>query len=322
LMRLGRAQDFAGAEHEEADLLIAIDTAAGAAATPSGPDAISGEWAGRANLLDPHPIYRWPIIDEVSLATRGSVEGDEAPAATSYPALIGGSAARARDVIFARRSAQRFDGKATMSADVFCHLLDSLLPRDTLPFDIWRFSPRLHPLLFVHRVEGLEPGLYALPRNLGVLEMLRAQLRQDFEWSAVAGAPTHLPLFKLFPANCKALARTLCCHQAIAADACFSLVMLSEFTSVVAANAWRYRQLHWEAGLLGQVLYLEAEAAGYRGTGIGCFFDDDLHQLIGIGTNQFQTLYCFAVGRPKTDDRIKSLPAYVGRADNLEEDRQ
>jgi len=27
-------------------------------------------------------------------------------------------------------------------------------------------------------------------------------------------------------------------------------------------------KLFWEAGLLGQVLYLEAEAAGVRGTGI------------------------------------------------------
>ena len=35
-----------------------------------------------------------------------------------------------------------------------------------------------------------------------------------------------------------------------------------------------YRRLFWECGLIGQVLYLEAEAAGVRGTGIGCFYDD------------------------------------------------
>ena len=89
--------------------------------------------------------------------------------------------------------------------------------------------------------------------------------------------------------------------------------MLSEFEPIVAANPWRYRQLHWEAGLLGHVLYLEAEAAGLRGTGIGCYFDDAVHSLLGIRTMQFQALYHFTVGRPLTDDRIRTLPAYPGR---------
>ena len=33
---------------------------------------------------------------------------------------------------------------------------------------------------------------------------------------------------------------------------------------------------------MGQLLYLEAEAAGLRGTGIGCFFDDEVHRAIGL----------------------------------------
>lgn len=35
-----------------------------------------------------------------------------------------------------------------------------------------------------------------------------------------------------------------------------------------------YPRLFWETGVLGQVLYLEAHAAGLSATGIGCFFDD------------------------------------------------
>ena len=35
--------------------------------------------------------------------------------------------------------------------------------------------------------------------------------------------------------------------------------------------------------MIGQVLYLEAEAVGVRTTGIGCFFDDPVHQAMGFG---------------------------------------
>ena len=35
--------------------------------------------------------------------------------------------------------------------------------------------------------------------------------------------------------------------------------------------------------------------------------------LLGINTTQFQALYHFTVGRPLTDDRITTLPAYPGR---------
>ena len=56
------------------------------------------------------------------------------------------------------------------------------------------------------------------------------------------------------------------CHQDIAADSAFSLGMIAEFEGRLREEgAWWYPRLFWEAGLLGQVLYLEAEAAGVRG---------------------------------------------------------
>jgi len=203
-----------------------------------------------------------------------------------------------------------------MGLDQFYRMLDGLLPRPVAPWDVWGFTPRLHPLLFVHRVEGLDPGVYALPRNPEAMPALRAALRADFEWQRVDGAPAHLRLVRLLPLNTRAVIRTASCHQAIAGDACFAVSMLSEFEPIVRANAWRYRQLHWEAGLLGQALYLEAEAAGLRGTGIGCFFDDSVHEMLGITTTQFQALYHFTVGRALTDDRIATSAAYPGRRRN------
>jgi hypothetical protein len=103
----------------------------------------------------------------------------------------------------------------------------------------------------------------------------------------------------------------LSCHQAIAGGGAFSLGMIADFAdSIRAAGAWWYRRLFWESGILGQVLYLEAEAAGLRGTGIGCFFDDAVHDLLGLGDERFQSLYHFTVGGPIDDARLITLPPY------------
>ena len=82
-------------------------------------------------------------------------------------------------------------------------------------------------------------------------------------------------------------------------------------------GAWWYRRLFWEAGVLGQALYLEAEAIGIRATGIGCYFDDLFHRLLGTGAaatqgaREFQDLYHFTVGGPVEDRRIQTLPPYA-----------
>jgi hypothetical protein len=51
----------------------------------------------------------------------------------------------------------------------------------------------------------------------------------------------------------------------------------------------RYRHLFWETGMIGQVLYLEAEAQGVSATGIGSFFDDPVHELMGLPDDAFQS---------------------------------
>ena len=62
--------------------------------------------------------------------------------------------------------------------------------------------------------------------------------------------------------------------------------------------------------MIGQLLYLESEAAGIRSTGIGCFFDDPMHEVLGIEGRAFQDLYHFTVGGPVEDARLTTLPAY------------
>ena len=80
LMGLDRAEDFSGAEAEDPELLIAIEAAPATnhtaeRCTPRAGKATENQWAGQANLLDPHPLYRWPVIEQVSQATRGRESG-------------------------------------------------------------------------------------------------------------------------------------------------------------------------------------------------------------------------------------------------------
>ena len=54
----------------------------------------------------------------------------------------------------------------------------------------------------------------------------------------------------------------------------------------------------------------KAEAAGLSGTGIGCYFDDAVHELLGIADSRLQSLYHFTLGRAVWDLRLSSQPAY------------
>jgi hypothetical protein len=113
------------------------------------------------------------------------------------------------------------------------------------------------------------------------------------------------------------------CDQDIAGDGFFSLGMLAPLRTATRTRGESfYRRLFWETGLIGQVLYLEAEAAGARGTGIGCFFDDAVHELLGLplGSTEassgdgpaadWQSLYHFSMGQPVDDGRLTTDPGY------------
>jgi SagB-type dehydrogenase family enzyme len=311
---LNRDEDFLKAEREDAELLLEViaDPESAESETPL-PIPPAAEWRGRANVLDPHPMYRWPVIDEVAEATRAPAIPPQPSVTETYPPRRTDCMEPATALIRQRRSAQHFDRREVLSRAGFYYLLDALLPRRIPPWDRWNLTPRIHPVFFVHRVEGLEPGLYVLPRWTAIESELRAAFRGEFTWIRPASCPDHLPLHRLAEADCGKLSRTLHCHQAIGADCAFALGMLAEFEPIVAEAPWRYRQLFWEAGLLGQVLYLEAEAIGIRGTGIGCYFDDVFHDLLGLSDRTFQSLYHFTVGFPLIDTRILTLPPYADR---------
>ena len=317
LLGLNREQDFGSAEREHADLLISIKPQQSESRLFSIDTLMKysqeGEWHGKANILDKHHLYDWPIIDEVAQASR-LIKGETTQRgfASNYPPPLScNTTLQAKTIIQRRRSAQMFDGVTAIDSEDFFRLLDMLTPRaNTPPWDAFPWQPRMHLVLFVHRVNGLEPGLYIMLRNDEILDSLQSSLSDKMEWSRVVNAPEHLNLYRLIKARSQKAAATLSCHQRIASDSAFSAGMLSEFDAALAEGPCTYNHLYWEAGMIGQVLYLEAEAFDLQGTGIGCFFDDPVHEMLGIKDTQFQSLYHFTVGGALNDSRLRTIMPY------------
>ena len=224
----------------------------------------------------------------------------------------------AGQIIRQRRSLLACDGKTSIPAQRFYRMLGRVMPRAErplperpMPWDAIPWAPAIHLGLFVHRVEGVEPGLYALARDPAKVQKLKRAMHAHFLWQAPPGCPAELPLFLLERGDARALATQVSCRQDIAGEGAFSLGMLADYQAALVENGpWFYRRLFREAGLVGQVLYLEAEAAGVRSTGIGCFFDDPVHEVFGLRGLELQSLYHFTVGGAVDDPRLTTLPPY------------
>ena len=337
LLGLNRADDFAQAEREYPDAVLAvwpIDPAGDAPAgvqrrIPMHVDArlahhlAGATWSGAANRLSRDEPVRWAVIDAVASAARkpgGAASPLDVPEAPEVEDQARTSTAGplAGQIILQRRSLLACDGRTSITADCFYRMLARSMPgverpasRRPMPWDAIPWDPTIHLGLFVHRVEGLEPGLYLLARDPHSMGRLRAAMHARFEWSMPPGCSAELPLRLLEGGDVRRLATHLSCHQDIAGDGAFSLAMIAEYRDpLFARGAWFYRRLFWEAGLIGQVLYLEAEAAGVRATGIGCFFDDPVHRVFGLEDLAFQSLYHFTVGGPVDDPRLMTLAPY------------
>ena len=324
LLGLDRDEDFAEAEREEADLLVLIAPNF-PIPLPSNLEPMTAHggvlWRGRANKLSLENSVVWPVIDEVAHATR---RGESSPIQENFSGFpsedeLFGTPVRqgllsAEKAILGRRSAVAMDGSTAISQAEFFRMLARLIPtrdRQGMPWDTIPWRPRIHIGLFVHRVDGLAPGRYALVRDPDKVEILKGVMHSKFCWQRLPDCPPGLPLYLLQEGDCRALSSTVSCGQEIAGDGVFSLAMIADYkNSLVTYGAAFYRNLFWEAGMVGQLLYLEAEETGIRATGIGCYFDDPVHTAFGIVSCAWQSFYHFTVGAPIEDGRLTTLPAY------------
>jgi nitroreductase len=304
-----------GPEREVADCLVWISAAEG-----SQPDVgLIGEnidelagcsMQAKANQLS-RQHQSWPAIDEVHQAVCSKSDRTAAESlAVIGKRRLDGISKNCWSLIQQRRSAVAMDGVTPMAAEQFYSIMQSVC---CLPSNLNLFNGEhlINLIVFVHRVNGVEPGLYALVRG-HEMENLREALHGEFLWTKPDGCPDQLGLYLLAPGDAGQIAKDVCCFQDIAADGSFSVGMLADFEGTLSAKgAGYYARLYWECGLIGQILYLEAEAIDLRGTGIGCFHDDQFHDAIGVKDLKYQCLYHFTIGGPLTDDRIVSLAPYA-----------
>jgi SagB-type dehydrogenase family enzyme len=112
--------------------------------------------------------------------------------------------------------------------------------------------------LYLHRVRGCEQGVY--------------------RWDKSGRS-----LVQLHRANVERVAAYLSLEQTLAGNACFAASMIADLAEAARIFGNRgYRYAHFEAGAIGQRLYVGAEALGWNATGIGAFYDDDVHRYLGF----------------------------------------
>lgn len=297
-------------DEEEPEALLRVRTD-GRPAEPEPPPgliraAAALRFSGRPNRLSREHVG-WEAIADVAGATRKPRTAAAAEPAPPREWVVRDPAPPAARIVRQRRSAVAMTRGPDLPRLDLLSMLDKTLPRAGAgPFDACREPVGVHLVLFVHAVAGVEPGLYFLARSAAGEHEGRALL-PDAVWEAVEPG---FPLYTLRRGDLRRTATLLSCGQEIAGEGVFAVGMLARFADTIAAAPFRYRHLFWECGMIGQILYLEAEAHGLRGTGIGCFYDDEVHECLGLADDRWQSLYHFTVGHPVEDRRLTTLPPY------------
>ncbi|HOK09878.1 MAG TPA: SagB family peptide dehydrogenase [Candidatus Hydrogenedens sp.] len=211
-----------------------------------------------------------------------------------------------------RRSAHSFNSNATFPNQGFLQLLKDLhFANQHFLKPIINNVPRISLLFFIHNVENLESGIYTYvsqPSHINIVEHCLIS-----EGDNITPILDNFPLYLCITGNCRHISEHLCCGQEIARD---GVLCISMFTDVIKeleqTNGFSYTTLHWEAGFIGQLLYLEAELNQMSGTGIGCFFDDEIYKIKRPDAMQknLNPLYYFTIGKAIPDPRIKTSPPY------------
>ena len=306
-----------GAEREEPDVLMAVVPCLTETKECGLPrDHVlafaSLDWRGTPNQLSPSHVD-WGV-DEVAVATR-KPRGQGRYESLHDPLTVSSLDVRRvslRKTIRQRRSAVAMDGETRIDRETFYRILQRTLAiSDTMPFRTLPWKPHLHLAIFVHRIDDLPTGLYFLVRDCSQRRALEGALTRVGRWRRPLDCPDELELYCLIETDARQTAQQVSCFQEIASDGCFSIGMIAEYEAPMKRyGPWFYPRLFWEAGVIGQVLYLEAEAAGIRSTGIGCYFDDPMHDVLGLRDHAYQDLYHFTIGGSVDDARLTTLPPY------------
>jgi len=170
--------------------------------------------------------------------------------------------------------------------------------------------------IYVVDIDGLKSGYYILFRNNSAIEEIKSYMKDanSFLWEQPVDS---LPLYLLKEEEFEVMSSVsekYSCHQQIAKHCSFHLTMfcplgnlLSQFQIPVL-----YRYLHYECGMIGAILYLDAYAQGHTATGMGCYLDDISLEPFGLTNDptlserSVSPLYHFAIGVSNQDSYYQS----------------
>src|SRR5262249_25698982 len=155
---------------------------------------------------------QWTFIDEIAGASEDPGRRIvPQPALDDAPEIGPSTASDARRLMIQRRSAVAFDGRSSIRAEQFFRMLARTLPDRSSPLAAFWWTPRIHFVVFVHRVTGVDPGLYLFGRHPEGFERLQRAIAHGSEL-----AHDSLPLVCLGLGDCRGMARRLSCDQDIA----------------------------------------------------------------------------------------------------------
>jgi SagB-type dehydrogenase family enzyme len=248
-------------------------------------DAAETVWfGGEANQLSKETIVH-PLIDRIHSATKRS---SRRSSGTSFSTGSGeiklpspASSARSFGAVARmRRSALDFmGGKRLMSLAELSAILAIAAQPLSADFAGTRF---IQLYLYAHRVDGLQPGVYRFWPEGAELEQTKS-------------------------GDQRVVAAALSLGQELAGNACVAFSMIGDLERAARSYGDRgYRYVHFEAGAVGHRLYLAAEALGLGATGIGAFYDDEVHRHLNLIPERGQVLYHFAIGYPVRDPRLSA----------------
>lgn len=196
------------------------------------------------------------------------------------PALTGGLST---ETAIAQRRSNREYGATPMSQAELSRLLFLTgginadrwgNARRTAPSSGALYPIEVYPV--VHRVEGIEPGVYHYAYREHALELVR---RGDHRTQVVEQA-----LAQEFLGECGVVL--------------FYTLILQRMRPKYQDRSYRYGLL--EAGHLGENAYLAATSMGLGACGIGAFMDDAINEMLGVDGVEEAVVYMLAAGKRKT----------------------